>query len=378
MDSLDDLLSKRRRGLLLPADEQRLSSAVRSSREYELALLAGDALERDGVARPGDAERIEELVAAVERRWWGGGALRDRVPRGLGLRDRVLRARWLRRVRPLVVVPLFFAGAAAASYGAYRAVVRLEASRTGHVLATGVPQRSPGRAPREAEARLAPVASMPPVEPPPVQAAPVSPEEPPVASATAKHRSRPARDLARAERGALATTRPAFDATDAAPLHPALHPAPHAAAPRVTLPEPATLPAPAPPSEVTMDAHPGSELAPALFRRANRLRRSDWSAAAAVYGELIERYPDSTEAGIAEVALGKWLLAQGRSGDALERFRAHQRRGGSPLAAEAIWGEARALESIGSHAAALEPWRRLVEQHPDSPYAVVARQRLRH
>ena len=106
------------------------------------------------------------------------------------------------------------------------------------------------------------------------------------------------------------------------------------------------------------------------------MRQSDWPAVASLYAELIRSYPASNEAGVSEVALGKWSLAQGRSGDALEWFRAYQRRAPGALAAEALFGEARALESIGSVGAARAPWRRLLETYPDSPYARVARQRL--
>lgn len=118
------------------------------------------------------------------------------------------------------------------------------------------------------------------------------------------------------------------------------------------------------------------ESARTLFRRANALRRNDWPGAAALYTELIQRHPASNEAGISEVALGKWSLSQGRSGDALEWFRAYLRRAPGALTAEALFGEARALESIGSHAAARGPWRRLLDDYPASPYAHVARQRL--
>jgi TolA-binding protein len=120
-----------------------------------------------------------------------------------------------------------------------------------------------------------------------------------------------------------------------------------------------------------------AESARTLFRRANALRRNDWPRAAALYIEVIRRHPSSNEAGISEVALGKWSLSQGRSGDALEWFRAYQRRAPGALTAEALFGEARALESIGSHTAARGPWRRLLEAYPESAYANVARQRLR-
>jgi TolA-binding protein len=136
--------------------------------------------------------------------------------------------------------------------------------------------------------------------------------------------------------------------------------------------------APAPPrrAQPPAEAQPELESAQSLFRRANRLRSVDWSAAAALYSELIKRYPSSNEAGVSEVALGKWSLAQGRSGDALEWFRAHLRRPPGALTAEALFGEARALESIGSHTAAQAPWRQLLERYPASPYADAARRRL--
>jgi TolA-binding protein len=305
MDTLDDLLSKRRRGALSDAEERRLTAARRASSEYELALLAGDAFERDGAPAPGDPERLRQIIRAAERR--STGAPRRRFSRPA--------------LRTLGVVPVFVAAVAAASIGGYQLFKAPEAPGTPPTLL----------APRAPE----PAREAPPIEPTPEHAQP--PIEPTPERAQPRTRSR--------------FTRPE---------------------PQVSKPSRFPLPA-----TEHRPHEPGSaETAQSLFRRANTLRQLDWPAAAETYAELIRRFPGSLEAAIAEVALGKWSLAQGRSGDALEWFRAHQRRPQRPLAAEALWGEARALESLGSSAAAKRPWQQLLEQYPESPYAGVARERL--
>jgi TolA-binding protein len=332
MDSLDDLLIKRRRGTLVEADAQRLGSALRSSREYELALLAGDAFDRDGSAQPGDEQRLAQLVAGVERGW------RVAPPR----------RRWLGRVRPLVAVPLFFAGAAAASYGAYRAVDGI--ARGALHANTALPPTALARATRTPP-------SLSPGQP--ALAPPANLGDTPAAAPA------PQRAAALASAGGAAASGVLSAATQRPPR-----------APRGNAVRERAAATPLGQTPMDTPADDPSDAARALFRRANRLRQGDWSQAAATYGELIERYPSSAEAGVAEVALGKWYLGQGRSGDALEQFRAHRRRTGSALAAEALWGEAQALESLGSRAGAREPWQRLLDHFPESPYATVARERL--
>jgi TolA-binding protein len=337
MDSLDDLLIKRRRGLLQGTEEQRLHKAVRGSLEYELALLAGDVFEREGAARPGDRERLEQLARATERHWRGGSPARRR---------------WPRTLRPLVTLPLFLAGAAAASYGAYRALGTDSTVATPASLAM-----APAFAPVSSPAAPAPPLSAPtpsrPLEREPEMTARGAPEKMPAATLVPHTPAPMPRPDAPIARNAVRER-------------------------RTPVPAPRALPPVAPPAGVSREpgAPTPSDSARALFRHANQLRQRDWSAAASVYRELIRRYPDSLEAGIAEMALGKWFLSQSRSGDALEWFRAHQRRPQSALAAEALWGEARALETVGSRRAALAPWQRLLELHPSSPYAEIARQRL--
>src|SRR6185436_20234009 len=88
-----------------------------------------------------------------------------------------------------------------------------------------------------------------------------------------------------------------------------------------------------------LEPQPDLESSQALFRRANQLRRSDWDAAASLYERLALRHSESREAGVAEMALGKHALAEGRARQALQWFVAYQRRAGGELAAEALWGQ---------------------------------------
>jgi GcrA cell cycle regulator len=368
MDTLDDLLIRRRRGALSEAEQRRLRSGLRASPEHELSLLAGDVFERDGAALPGDAERLRRLVSAA-------------LPRAS-----VAQPRWRwPRVRLWVAAPLFVAAAAAASVGGYRALGRWGAA----ARELGSPPPSlPGAGRGGVETRTVEPAPDPaalqasvldssvldsPVLDSPVPPAPVLDSTVPPAPALAPPEPDPSPP-------ALARERPARAARVVERARGRRRPQPTPSTPGRAAPsataEAAPLgraPAPAAPESASAA---GSEGAAELFRRASAARRTDWSGAAALYVELVRLYPGSTEAGVAEVALGKWALTLGRGGDALEWFRAHQRRGPGPLAAEALWGEARALESIGSHAAARQPWQRLLEAFPGSPYARVARERL--
>ena len=99
-------------------------------------------------------------------------------------------------------------------------------------------------------------------------------------------------------------------------------------------------------------------------------------AAAVLYERLALRHTESREAGVAEMALGKHALSEGRALKAVQWFEAYQRREGGELAAEAIWGEARALQSLGEAERARELWTRLIEQYPASAYAAAAREQL--
>jgi hypothetical protein len=69
METLDDLLIKRRRGSLSADDARRLRAQVRRSPELELALAAGLAFDHLDTNAPGDAELIQHIASAAERRW---------------------------------------------------------------------------------------------------------------------------------------------------------------------------------------------------------------------------------------------------------------------------------------------------------------------
>ncbi len=409
MATLDDLLSKRRRGALSAAEERRLRVAVQSSSEYELSLLAGDAFDRDGAPAPGDAELVQRIALQVEQRWYQRFARRG-----------------LRKPLPLlVVVPVFLAGAAAASYGGYRAVQALTeaaalpasaafahgpSAHPASVRPVAVPAAPEHAAPtivepvavgalegRRGPARHGPSRSVPPratprsrgdaeLAEPSAREASVT-ERATVAGSAVVSRRHPAHGEA-ASTGvhALAAAASQIREPGALPERTSptlLHAGREASAletAREATPsrsEPDSAREGEAPSEVTSVALDDASAA-ALFERARELRKRDWPAAASLYEQLISRHPASPEAGISEMALGKWSLARGRAQEALTWFRAHQRRPSSALAAEAIWGEAQALERLGMRALASGPWRRLIEQYPASPYARVARQQLRH
>jgi TolA-binding protein len=314
MDTLDDLLIKRRRGALSPAEERRLRVGLRSSRELEVALLTQEGFERAGAALPLDAELCHQIVGRVA-----------------GRGRSIAHARWRKPVMLWVGVPLLIASAAAASMGGYQALSEL--------LHPAVP--APGALTAAGQQRVART-----------EARALAPELNPGVMAP------------RGE-GSL----------DAVPLLTEDVPED---VPFVSEHVPHTLPELAPPAPATLRPSrlPEAGSARALFRHANQARHADWGKAEALYARLIQRYPGSSEAATAEMALAKHALTSGRPALALRWFRAHQQRSTSALRVEAIWGEARALEELGAGAEARRVWQRLIDEHAHSTYAQVARQRL--
>jgi hypothetical protein len=113
----------------------------------------------------------------------------------------------------------------------------------------------------------------------------------------------------------------------------------------------------------------------ALFAEANRSRRQGESArAVALYHELQRRYPAAGEAHAADIALG--VLQSARSPSlALMHFGRYLESGG-PLAPEALWGQAQALDALGRTEEARDGWRALLARYPRSAYASAARTKL--
>jgi TolA-binding protein len=140
-------------------------------------------------------------------------------------------------------------------------------------------------------------------------------------------------------------------------------------------PSPTTLSArPLPrPSEPTAPKLAG---APALFEEANRRRLAgDTPRAIVLYRQLVEHHPASAEAALAQLSLGKLLLAQGDAERALAAFRAGAAQR-SALSAEALWGEAGALRALGREKEEHAVLARLLARFPSGVYAGAARKRL--
>lgn len=376
MSTLDDLLSQRRHAPLSEADERRVQIGVKSSRDHQLALLAGEVFDRAGAPQLGDAELVRKIVRQVEGEW--SGTFLRQSP-GARSRPRPKWSRW-------AAVPTLIAGVAAASWGGERLLHALRAapstsnavSPPAVVVSPAVvspttsaegalesaDDAAPGNVKQQYEARLA-LESQP-------SAASASSESEPAARSPAAG-SVPGSSVAGSSVAGGSVARGArargADARSMAAAPVLLRPA----APRAEVGAgQAGVSSAVPP----LPQVAAGETARSVFLRANRLRRDDWVAAAALYEQLIRRFATSDEAGVAEMALGKHALDEGHPDQALSWFRAYQQRPNGELASEALWGEARALESLGEAAAARAVWRRLIADYPASAYAAVARQQL--
>lgn len=152
------------------------------------------------------------------------------------------------------------------------------------------------------------------------------------------------------------------------PVEPAANPAPPRGAPS---PVPVGSRPPAPGS-----ARPGIDdsSAAALFRDANRARREGRLATAlARYRELRSQFGESAEARDSLLTAAELELRRGAPARALKLFRQY---GGGPLAAESVWGQARALRAIGDVPAERAALSRLLRDFPSAPCATAARKRL--
>ncbi len=388
MTTIDELLTQRRRGALSEADERRLQMAVQTSPEHQLTLLAGVVFDRGGAPQSYDAALIKHIVRQVEGEW--SGTFQRVVTR--------------RRLSRWVSVPVLIAGVAAASFGGYRALqlagvpssASVHGRRGGDVLALNAPVKAAPEmalaappAPQAAPVFAAPsaLAQAPGLAPSLAQSPSLAPgaSEPAPAAAIAAAES-PAAPISPAHAAPIAAVVPAPSAPAGAHTSATWNlPKPRALRRQASahletdvaavLPLPGGTSAPGSASAAEADG-PDLESAPVLFRRASELRQSDWNGAAALYERLALRHTESREAGVAEMALGKHALAEGKALKAVQWFEAYQRREGGELVAEAIWGEARAQQSLGEMARARELWTRLIEQYPASAYAAAAREQL--
>jgi TolA-binding protein len=115
-----------------------------------------------------------------------------------------------------------------------------------------------------------------------------------------------------------------------------------------------------------------------LFRKANDLRRAGQAQQAIqLYRSLQRDYPGSAEAALSPVSLGGLLLNRASAGAALEQFDHYLAASpGAALAAEALYGRARALQALGRHSEEKRTWEQLLARFPGCPYRESARRRL--
>lgn len=121
------------------------------------------------------------------------------------------------------------------------------------------------------------------------------------------------------------------------------------------------------------------ETALTLYREANQARRrGEASRAIALFRLLQQTFPRSEESRLSHVALGSALLEAGQTRDSLRQYDRYLGTAGSrSLAAEAMYGRARALFAVGNREAERDAWQKLQAEYPSSPYDAQARRRLR-
>jgi hypothetical protein len=117
--------------------------------------------------------------------------------------------------------------------------------------------------------------------------------------------------------------------------------------------------------------------AASLFRDARVARRTgELESARALYSELQASFPDSSEARVSRVSLGKLLLLGGDAAAAERQFRAYLAHAGGDLVEEALVGRAEALARLGESGEERRVWQLLQARYPSSVYAERARKRL--
>jgi TolA-binding protein len=156
--------------------------------------------------------------------------------------------------------------------------------------------------------------------------------------------------------------------------------APHAPTETASQAPPPTVNVTELPSVATPSPKPSATAASAatLFAQANEARRSGDPAAATLYRNLETQFPHSSEAHVANVALGRLYLDRtGDASNALAQFDAYLAVHGGALDEEALVGRALSLQQLGRTGEERSAWEKLLAAHPDSMSAERARQRLR-
>ena len=138
-----------------------------------------------------------------------------------------------------------------------------------------------------------------------------------------------------------------------------------------------SAPARAPASQ-TSQTSPVPATAAQLFRKANDARRlGQAQQAIQLYRTLQRDFPSSAEAALSQVSLGGLLLNRASAGAALEQFDHYLAASpGAALAAEALYGRARALQALGRQSEEKRTWQQLLSRFPGCPYRESAHRRL--
>jgi len=100
-----------------------------------------------------------------------------------------------------------------------------------------------------------------------------------------------------------------------------------------------------------------------------QVSQGDRKAAVATYEKLVARFPQSTEAKVARVSLGRLELRRGRSKRALAHFDAYLATSAGSLVEEARYGRIRALRKLGRHDQELASIEAFLADHTGSLYA---------
>ena len=147
--------------------------------------------------------------------------------------------------------------------------------------------------------------------------------------------------------------------------------------------EPAATPHPEGFARAESPAASSGARARELFAQANAKRRAgdDWGARR-LYQELQQRHPQSPEAEVSRVALGRLLLERSQDPKAaLDQFDSAMNQPGQSdqagLAEEALFGRATALMRLGRTDDERKTWLLLLDRFPGSVYADRAHARLR-
>lgn len=157
----------------------------------------------------------------------------------------------------------------------------------------------------------------------------------------------------------------------------ALVEAPAASAAPVELP-PLVASAVPPAPSARVRAVSEASAAASLFSAAALARREGNAVKAiALLDSLQAQYPASREARLSDLTLGALHLKRGAAPAALRHFESYSQS--SPrgaLAPEALWGQFQALSALRRAEEARQRLRQLVQRHPGSTYAGVARAKL--